>query len=93
MAQTAVVSFLEYNASCALDFRSTVIAGGGRMYIGSQANTTLLQQVVQEAEAWGELYDVIIDDGGHKPDHQLITLQHLWPALKVGMAPCPHCGG
>jgi hypothetical protein len=29
-------------------------------------------------------FDIIIDDGSHRPDHQQITLEMLWPHLKSG---------
>jgi hypothetical protein len=29
-------------------------------------------------------FDIIIDDGSHRPDHQQITLELLWPHLKSG---------
>lgn len=32
----------------------------------------------------GLSFDVILDDGSHIPDHQLLTLQKLWPILKPG---------
>lgn len=64
------------------------------MYIGGQEEPTLLQQVVDDAQATASLYDAIIDDGGHRPDHQLVTLQHLWPVLKVTQgSSCRSAGG
>lgn len=89
-----MVSFLEHNTSCALNFQPTVEGAGGRMYIGGQEEPTLLQQVVDDAQATASLYDAIIDDGGHRPDHQLVTLQHLWPVLKVTQgSSCRSAGG
>jgi ribonuclease BN (tRNA processing enzyme) len=29
-------------------------------------------------------FDVIIDDGSHQSQHQQVTFEHLWPALKSG---------
>lgn len=29
-------------------------------------------------------FDVVIDDGSHVPDHQMLTLKHLWTKLKDG---------
>lgn len=81
---SATVSFLEYDAECAAGFSPVIEGSGGQLYIGSQDNTTLLHQVVQDAYDQSSLYDVIIDDGGHWPTHQLKTLQFLWPALKSG---------
>jgi hypothetical protein len=31
-----------------------------------------------------EPFDLIIDDGSHVPDHQMLTLKSLWPKLKSG---------
>jgi hypothetical protein len=39
-------------------------------------------------QAWRQLtdltFDVIVDDGSHYDQHQLATLQNLWPLLKPG---------
>lgn len=34
--------------------------------------------------AKGEQFDIIIDDGSHRGDHQQISLEMLWPMLKSG---------
>jgi hypothetical protein len=32
----------------------------------------------------GGNFDVVIDDGSHVPEHQLISFESLWPAVKPG---------
>lgn len=36
------------------------------------------------AEKNPEGWDIIIDDGSHKPQHQLISFQRLWPKIRPG---------
>jgi hypothetical protein len=78
------VSFLESNKACAEKFRAAIERdSGGILYAGNQADTAFLQDVVTDAEETG-LYDIIIDDGGHNPTVQLISLFSLWASLKSG---------
>lgn len=47
-----------------------------------QSNESSLRQF---ATSIGEsVVDAIIDDGSHRPDDQLLTLQELWPTMKPG---------
>jgi hypothetical protein len=41
-------------------------------------------QLRRFAESVSEQFDVIVDDGSHRPDHQQITLSVLWSFLKPG---------
>jgi hypothetical protein len=41
-------------------------------------------QLLSFAQRAGVQFDVIIDDGSHRPDHQQITLSVLFPLLKPG---------
>lgn len=78
------ISFMEYNAPCAEKHREEIEKqAGGILYTGDQTNSTLLQKVVADAVGLG-LYDLIVDDGGHNPTAQLLSLEGLWPALKSG---------
>lgn len=44
----------------------------------------------QDVEFWNRVladeppFDIIIDDGSHKAEHQVATLEYLWPELKPG---------
>lgn len=78
------ISFIEYNIECAAKFKTEIeMATGGTLYPGRQENETLLADIVSDARS-SELYDVIVDDGGHDPVAQLKSLKGLWPALKAG---------
>jgi hypothetical protein len=35
-------------------------------------------------ESRSQQFDIIVDDGSHYDQHQLVTLKNLWPALKPG---------
>jgi SAM-dependent methyltransferase len=48
--------------------------------IGDQSDAEFLAQVSAE---FGP-FDVVIDDGSHLPRHQILSLDHLWPALAEG---------
>jgi hypothetical protein len=49
-----------------------------RVFIGSQADETLLQEV---SAAAGFRFDLIVDDGSHMSDHQVASLTYLWQYL------------
>lgn len=50
---------------------------GVKAYQGDQGYERDLGQIEGE-------FDVIIEDGSHRSDHQIITLQALWPKVKPG---------
>lgn len=50
---------------------------GVKAYQGDQGYTQDLNQIEGE-------FDVIIEDGSHRSDHQIITLNALWPKVKPG---------
>jgi len=55
------------------------LAGGRcKIFIGDQSDRTFLNQVVESA---GGHFDIIIDDGSHRVEHQLTTFDFLFPAL------------
>jgi hypothetical protein len=41
-------------------------------------------QLSTYAEGKHQLFDVIVDDGSHVPEHQILTLNALWQCLKPG---------
>jgi len=57
----------------------------------SSAHVTMYQldqskqdELLDFAKSKHETFDIILDDGSHVPDHQLLTLKTLWPCLKEG---------
>ena len=56
--------------------------------IGSQADRDFLVQV---SEQWGP-FDIVLDDGSHVVDHQILTFETLFPLLKEnGVFLCEDC--
>ena len=51
------------------------------IYKGDQSDILFLNHFVAET---GGLFDIIIDDGSHVPNHQLISFENLWPSVKPG---------
>lgn len=51
-----------------------------RICIGSQADKDFLTDV---SETWGP-FDIVLDDGSHVMEHQIITFETLFPLLKEG---------
>ncbi|GAB4818003.1 hypothetical protein N2152v2_005049 [Parachlorella kessleri] len=82
----AQISFVEYDVTCAKKYKESIEReSGGTLYMGDQKDAKLLAKIVADARQQGQ-YDIIIDDGGHNPTVQLVSLQGLWPALKSGGA-------
>mmetsp|Transcript_89430 Transcript_89430/g.255380 ORF Transcript_89430/g.255380 Transcript_89430/m.255380 type:complete len:236 (-) Transcript_89430:4-711(-) len=50
------------------------------LHIGSQLNRTFLREVVA---AYGP-FDIVLDDGGHHVDMQVVTFEEVWPAVVPG---------
>jgi hypothetical protein len=62
-----------------IDRRCKEFEGGRRrIFIGDQSDYTFLHQVLSEIR---DPLDIVIDDGSHRPDHQLKTFDFLFPAL------------
>jgi cephalosporin hydroxylase len=55
-------------------------ASGVHIHIGDQGDPAFLQRL---AEAVGKV-DIVIDDGGHTMQQQILTLQALFPSVKPG---------
>lgn len=53
-------------------------SGRSRIFIGGQADVTLLAQVSAAASG----FDLIVDDGSHMADDQVASLTYLWPFLR-----------
>jgi hypothetical protein len=67
-----------------LDIRTDVLFTAGRIrcYQADQGVRQSLQAAV--AAAGGGLFDLIIDDGSHLDDHQIVTAETLLPLLAPG---------
>ena len=52
--------------------------GRRRIHIGDQGDVPFLEQVVRVA---GAPFDIVIDDGSHRVEHQLRTFEYLFPLL------------
>lgn len=68
------LSMLDFDAKCAKDFSHQI----DKLYIGSQSNMTLLNEIVRDGP-----YDMIIDDGSHSRSNQVHALMGLWPGVKA----------
>lgn len=53
---------------------------GVRVFIGDQAQRSFWQQFKREVP----LVDIVIDDGGHTPEQQIVTLEEMLPHLRPG---------
>jgi 23S rRNA U2552 (ribose-2'-O)-methylase RlmE/FtsJ len=51
-----------------------------RILIGDQADRNFWRRVKEEVPA----IDIVIDDGGHTPEQQIVTLEELLPHLRAG---------
>ena len=53
---------------------------GCTVYIGDQGDESFLDAVIAAEDPW----DVVIDDGSHRIDHQKDTFDKLWPRVRPG---------
>jgi hypothetical protein len=53
---------------------------GVRVFIGDQANRSFWKHFKQEVS----IIDIVIDDGGHTPEQQTVTLEEMLPHLRPG---------
>lgn len=65
-----------YGLDCIKDFTST--DPRCHLYLGDQRNPTILQTIASDAKG----FDVVIDDGCHHADAQVISFTTLWPFIK-----------
>lgn len=74
-APRSKMTFIDYDPACkALEIPGTDIR------IGDQSDVAFLTQTAAECGP----FDVIVDDGSHMCDHQIISFQTLWRHLKDG---------
>jgi hypothetical protein len=53
---------------------------GTRIFIGDQADQSFWQRFKRQVP----VLDIVIDDGGHEPTQQIVTLEELLPHLRPG---------
>src|SRR5437867_9528303 len=53
---------------------------GKRIFIGDQANREFWRQFREQVPS----LDIVIDDGGHRPEQQIVTLEETLPYLRPG---------
>lgn len=68
-ANISVIDIVPENAKMAEGVADNV-------FVGDQSNPEFLQSVVEQT---GGRWDIVIDDGSHKPSHQWTSFQVLWP--------------
>jgi hypothetical protein len=69
--------------ACATDAATRVATSRAKctLYMGDQSDAKFLRHFV--AETGGD-FNVVIDDGSHVPNHQLLSFETLWPSVKPG---------
>jgi len=51
-----------------------------RLWQADQSSTPSLVNMAEHLGPW----DIIIDDGSHNPEHQILSFEALWPYVRVG---------
>lgn len=74
-APDSKLTFMDIDPNC-----KSLEIPGTNIRIGDQSNVPFLLETAQE----GGPFDIIVDDGSHMCDHQIISFQTLWPHLKNG---------
>lgn len=70
---------MEYDSACAEVWANTT--SGATVFAGDQGDPATLESFIA---AYGTDFDIIIDDGGHTMQQQMLSLQLLWRAIKPG---------
>lgn len=73
----------ESGNECAMLRKLAPTADCGRIKVfhGDQSEKAFLASLVEARPAG---WDIIIDDGSHLPEHQILSFKHLFPALRPG---------
>ncbi|KAB5511552.1 S-adenosyl-L-methionine-dependent methyltransferase [Coniochaeta sp. 2T2.1] len=71
--------YIEYDAACAEKWKHKT--DRATIFVGDQADRTFLRKFIEES---GGNFDIIIDDGGHQMNQQLISFEELWGIVKPG---------
>lgn len=77
----ASLNYMEVDGKCVE--KMNIQPRNGRVFIGSQDNPAFLEEVAKQVAEFGGL-DVLVDDGGHRMNQQLLTTQILWPHIRPG---------
>ena len=76
---------LEYDEACARHWAGKAENAKVRLFVGDQANKTLLEDITLQIAEQGEAgLDMIVDDGGHTMNQQITTFEALWPTIRPG---------
>lgn len=70
---------MEYDAACAEKWAGST--EGVTIFAGDQGDPATLERFLAE---YGADFDIIIDDGGHTMQQQIVSIEHLWKAVKPG---------
>lgn len=64
------------------DYDNTVEYLGfpANLFVGNQGDENFLEYVIQNSPK----FDVIVDDGSHMQNHQILTFKKLWPHVSEG---------
>ncbi|KAI1839925.1 hypothetical protein JX266_013873 [Neoarthrinium moseri] len=71
--------YVEYDSRCAETW--TVERRGATIYFGDQADTALLQDIIDKT---GGNFDIIVDHNGHSMHQKNVPLEMLWLSIKPG---------
>lgn len=66
-----------------LDIRAEALVNEGRIH-SFQCDQGNMSSLLAARDAIGEDLDVIIDDGSHRPEHQILSAYALWPSISRG---------
>ena len=72
----------EYDVDCVESGRATgILSGDLKIVIGDQGDS---ETVARWGRETGGAFDIVVDDGSHRGDHQYISFQGLWPHVVPG---------
>lgn len=71
--------YIEYNKECVERWGANIT--NVKVFAGSQEDEAFLDSFIN---ASGGGFDIIIDDGGHTMNQQIVSLQKLFPIIKPG---------
>ena len=75
-------NFVNYKGpTCLSSFNEKYPGYLKKIFWGSQANTTLLNEIVKEMP---KKWDIIVDDGSHDYSHIITSFEYLWPHVVDG---------
>ena len=66
-----------------LDIRPDALVNEGRIH-SFQCNQGKVASLLAAREAVGWGFDLVVDDGSHQPEHQILTACVFWPVMALG---------